>query len=218
MGKFPDFSYEKKLWKKSFRHVAGCDEVGRGCFAGPVVAGCVIFSKSVKKGLAVKINDSKKMTANQREKASYWIKRNASGYGIGKASVSEINKHGIKKASETAFRRAIKNTNKRVDFLLIDAFYLPYVKNLKRKNQLAIVRGDGASFSIASASIIAKVYRDKLMQRLGEAAGFKRFGWGRNKGYGTRKHQRAILNYGITRHHRKQFVETFITVSRKPHA
>ncbi len=211
---FPDFSFEKRIWKKGFRVIAGVDEVGRGCFAGPVVAGCVVFTQNSKfetlNSRQISINDSKKLNPKQRERSSYWIKRNALVYGIGKASVAEINLFGIKKASEIAFRRAIKNCSKRIDYLLIDAFYIPYVKGLRRKNQKPIVKGDTKSISIAAASIIAKVYRDKLMTKLADNPKYNKYRWNDNKGYGTLIHRKAIKRHGITRLHRKKFVETFI--------
>lgn len=188
--------------------IAGVDEVGRGCFAGPVVAGCVAFWQIPNN---IKINDSKKLNPKQRERAAFWIKRNALCYGIGKASVAEINKLGIKKASEIAFRRAIKNCNKRIDYLLIDAFYIPYIKGLRRKNQKPIIKGDNKSVSIAAASIIAKVYRDKLMTKLAQNPKYKKYNWDKNKGYGTLAHRKAIQNNGISRMHRKKFVETFLS-------
>lgn len=211
---FPDFSFEKKFWKKGFKIVAGVDEVGRGCFAGPVVAGCVAFTQNSNfenlNSRQIRINDSKKLNSRERELAAYWIKRNVLVYGIGKASVAEINVFGIKKASEIAFRRAIKNCGKRIDYLLIDAFYIPYVKGLRRKNQKPIVKGDTKSISIAAASVIAKVYRDKLMRKLADNPKYSRYRWNDNKGYGTLSHQKSIKRYGITRFHRKKFVETFL--------
>lgn len=219
----PNFSFERKIGQKGYRTIAGVDEVGRGCFAGPIVAAAVVFRDfvgvlpstlvpplKVNQDPRIVINDSKKLSAKQREIASFWIKRNALCYGIGWASVSQINKLGIKKASEIAFRKAIKNCNKRIDFLLIDAFYIPYVKGLRRKNQKAIIKGDSKSVSIAAASIIAKVYRDRLMVRLSEDPKYKKYKWDRNKGYGTKDHREAILKYGITRLHRKQFVDTWL--------
>jgi ribonuclease HII len=214
----PDVSFEKKIWKKGFRVVVGVDEVGRGSFAGPIVAAVAGFApnsnfdylRSEKLSRRIIINDSKRLTAKQRERSSFWIKRNALCYGIGWASVSQINRLGIKKASEVAFRKAIKRCGKRVDYLLIDAFYIPYVKGLRRKNQKPIIKGDTKSVSIAAASIIAKVYRDKLMQKLGDKSKYRFYGWGRNKGYGTSEHRKAIKKYGMTRLHRKQFVATWI--------
>ena len=212
---FPDFKFEKKLHKKGFRIIAGVDEVGRGCFAGPVVAGCVAFTSDFNFQIpdSVRINDSKKLTEKKRVVADKWIRRNAFAYGIGVASVFQINRLGIKKASEIAFRKAIKNCKVEINYLLIDAFYVPYVRGLRRKNQKPIIKGDTKSISIAAASIIAKVYRDNLMMVLSKKPKFKNYGWGKNKGYGTEKHRNAIKKYGLTRQHRKAFVETWINNS-----
>lgn len=204
------FLYERRLWKEGFRNVVGADEVGRGAFAGPVVAGAVALAPMSnvqlpiynEKGEKIIINDSKKMTPRQRERAARWIKGNALCWGIGQASVAEINRLGMAKATRMAFRRAIAGKN--ADFLLIDAFYLPYTKGLRRKNQLAIVNGDEKSASIAAASIIAKVHRDRAMRTLSRK--HPQYGWGKNKGYGTREHREAIKRHGVTRLHRKVFI------------
>ncbi len=209
----PDFIYEKKLWDGNFNIIAGIDEVGRGSFAGPVVAGCVIFKKSKTLILQtnVEINDSKKLTSSQREIASIWIKENCLTWGIGSASVSEINRLGIKKGTEIAMRRAIKNCKKQIEFILIDAFYIPYTKGLRRKNQKAIIKGDTKSISIAAASIIAKVHRDALMTKLSKNPKYKKYNWHKNKGYGTKEHRDAISKHGATRHHRKLFIRKIIS-------
>lgn len=102
----------------------------------------------------------------------------------------------------------MSDSKKSIDFLLIDAFYLPYTKGLRRKNQLAIIKGDQKSFSIAAASIIAKVYRDNLMVKLSRK--YEKYGWRKNKGYGTKKHIQAIKKWGITRLHRKQFLSKLL--------
>ena len=161
------------------------------------------------------------MTSGQREKAEVWIKDNCLVWGIGKAGVAVINRKGLVKATEMAFRRAIDacsknlesrivnsgkkaeihNSQFKIQFLLVDAFYLPYIRGLRRKNQMAIIKGDEQSFSIAAASIVAKVYRDRLMQELSKT--HKKYGWEKNKGYGTKEHQDAIKRYGVTRLHRK---------------
>lgn len=211
----PSFSFERKLWKKGLKVVAGVDEVGRGCFAGPVVAAAVAFAPiSNEFSNEIIINDSKKMRPRQREKSADWIKKNALAWGIGEAPTSLINRIGMAKATKVAFRRAIAETNRRlrhnINFLLIDAFYIPYVDGLRRKNQKAIIDGDQKSYSVAAASIIAKVYRDKMMRSLSKQAKYKIYGWGRNKGYGTKEHQRTILKYGISRYHRREFVKTFL--------
>lgn len=202
--KIPSFLFEKRAFRRGFRIVAGVDEVGRGSLAGPVVAGCVAFPSGFKASFlaSVRINDSKKLTEKQRLKADKWIRKNCLSFGIGEASVSQINRLGIKKASEIAFRKAISKV--KPNFVLIDAFFIPYVRGLKRKNQLPIINGDEKSISIASASIIAKVYRDRLMVSLG--AKHKNYHWDKNKGYGTKRHQRALKKYGSTRLHRKLFI------------
>ena len=171
----PDFSFEKELWNKGYQMIGGLDEVGRGCFAGPVVAGCVVFSKqtfdtfkggSLQGGRTISIDDSKKLRPHQRDLADEWIRQSCLTWGIGEVAVSLINRIGMGKATKVAFRLAVSDANRRlqssVDFLLIDAFYIPFVRGLSRKNQLAIVDGDAKSFSIAAASIIAKVHRDNL--------------------------------------------------------
>lgn len=222
--KYPNFLFEHRLWKSGYRFIAGVDEVGRGCFAGPVVAGCVVFPENrvlpleerVTRGGGpqIYINDSKKLTPKQREQADKWIRKNATSWGVGEASVSQINRLGIKKATEIAFRKAIHKTSIKtsgIEYLLIDAFYIPYVKGLRRKNQKAMIKGDTKSISIAAASIVAKVYRDKLMTKLGKRPKYRKYGWAKNKGYGTLKHRKAIKKHGITRLHRKTFVETWLT-------
>jgi ribonuclease HII len=225
---YPNLDFERRWWKRGFRLVAGTDEVGRGCFAGPVVASAVAFAPisnyqfpiTNEGGKKIIINDSKKMTARQRELADKWIRENVLCWGIGCASVTEINKVGIGKATKIAFRKAIQKANQmldvrckmseKIDFLLIDAFYIPYTKGLRRKNQMAIIHGDAKSVSIAAASIVAKVYRDKLMQSLGREFKYKKYNWGQNKGYGTKEHREAIVKYGITRYHRKLFLRKMI--------
>jgi ribonuclease HII len=226
----PNFFFERKLWRQGFSYVAGVDEVGRGCFAGPVVAAAVSFDKKVKIPPEIKINDSKKLTPKQREKAEKWIKENSAFWGIGEVSASVINRLGMAKATKMAFRRAINNANNKrkggINFLLIDAFYIPYLRGFpsRRKNarknhnltdskarQLAIVNGDEKSISIAAASILAKVYRDSVMRRLGEKPFYKKYGWIKNKGYGTYEHREAIKKYGITRYHRRDFIKTFLS-------
>lgn len=207
----PDFQEEQALWQKGYEMVIGVDEVGRGCFAGPIVAGAVAFAKETNIN-GVHIDDSKRMKPRQREKSADWICTNAIAYGIGEIGVNIINKMGMKRATDMAFRMALIQATKRVSqkirFVLIDAFYIPYVAGLARKNQKAIVDGDQKSLSIAAASIIAKVYRDALMKRLSKK--HPSYQWGRNKGYGTHDHQEAIKKNGLTKLHRVMFVETFL--------
>lgn len=211
--KRPSFRIEKKLWQR-FTFIAGVDEVGRGSFAGPVVAGCVIFNSHSSFPRNIKVDDSKKLTSRQREKASVWIKKNALSWGVGEIPTALINRLGMARATKMAFRKAVSEARKRlgksIDYLLIDAFFIPYVRGNPKGRQRAIINGDEKSLSIAAASIIAKVYRDKLMLRLSKKVKFKKYGWGKNKGYGTKEHQLAIKTYGITRYHRKAFVKNFL--------
>lgn len=205
----PNFDYEKKYWRRGYKLIGGMDEVGRGSFAGPVVTAAVAFApNSNQLSKLIIINDSKQMRPKQREIAEKWIKENVLAWGIGQASVSQINKLGIRKATEIAFRKAIKNCG-RIDFLLVDAFCVPYVRGLGSKNQLAIIKGDSKSVSISAASIVAKVYRDRLVTKLSKNPKYKKYSWDENKGYGTLKHRKAILKYGVTKQHRKKFVESW---------
>lgn len=212
------FVYELQEINKGYNTVAGADEVGRGAFAGPLVTGVVVFPQNIKlprKNSKVKINDSKKLTQKQREIADIWIRKNALCFGIGEASVNEINRSGLTKSLHSGFRRAVytivSSSKTRIDYLLIDAIKVPYIRGIPCGRQKAIIGGDGLSFSIAAASIIAKVYRDKLMVDLGRSSEFKKYYWCKNKGYGTRAHRDAILKYGICKHHRKAFVNTFLS-------
>lgn len=209
----PNFKYEAFCWENGYGRVAGIDEVGRGSFAGPVVAGCVVFLPDSKFKIPgpVVINDSKKLSSKQREKADKWIRENSLGFGVGVASAARIDKVGIKKASEVAFRKAISSCKLPINYLLIDAFYIPYVRGLRRRNQKAIVKGDERSVSIAAASIVAKVYRDRLMTKLGRNPKYRKYGWVGNKGYGTRAHRNAIKKHGVTGQHRKTFVDTWLS-------
>lgn len=241
--KLPDFSEERKLWRKGFKVVIGVDEVGRGAWAGPVVASAVCFGQRVLPGfipirrpppqsgvraldggpprdiLTVGINDSKALRSRKRRQLADIIKECSLGWTIGEVGVGKINKVGIGKATSAAMRRAITTLLKRSDleggqtspgkaFILVDGFHVRYLAGIGLKNQKAIKKGDQKSISIAAASILAKVYRDKLMKKLSRK--YPQYGWGRNKGYGTKKHQEAILKYGTTRLHRRQFVETFL--------
>lgn len=214
----PNFLHEIATYQKGYKTIGGADEVGRGAFAGPLVTGVVVFPQDIKfprKNSKVKIDDSKKITQKQREAADIWIRENALCFGIGEASVNEIKKKGLTKSLHSGFRRAIYNAVSsnaaRIDFLLIDAIKVPYIRGIPHDKQKAIMGGDGLSFSIAAASIIAKVYRDKIMTKLGKIPKFSKYYWQKNKGYGTRAHRNAILNHGICKHHREAYVKTFLS-------
>lgn len=194
----PTLDYEADLWKKGYKLICGIDEVGRGCFAGPLVVGAVIFPLNTKliKGVA----DSKLLKPNIREALESKIKTQAISWAVAEVSVSVINKVGIGRATQVAFRKVVKSLNEKPDFILIDAFY---IKHFNRKKQLAIIKGDQRCFSIAAASIIAKIYRDKLMQKLHKR--YPQYGFLKHKGYGTKLHQAAIKKYGFCREHRTSF-------------
>ena len=216
----PDLVEEKKLWKNGYKYIIGIDEVGRGAFAGPVVVGAVIFDKRdpCTKIILSEINDSKLLNPKNREKLDKEIRTCAQFYSIAQVGVSIINKAGIGKATKIAFRKVVKsiicNENQEIQnskyqilntkyFMLVDGFHIKYIKGIGLKNQKAIIKGDRKSISIAAASIIAKVYRDKLMKDL--AKKYREYHFEDNKGYGTKEHQIAIKKYGLSRIHRKSF-------------
>jgi ribonuclease HII len=176
---------------------AGCDEAGRGCYAGPVVAAAVILPKNFKHPL---LNDSKKLSESQREILRPIIEEQAIAWGIGVVDHEEIDRTNILKASFKAMHKAIDQMTKRPALLLIDGNrFIPYFQIPHQ----CFVKGDGRFASIAAASIIAKTYRDRLMQDLHTE--FPQYGWDRNKGYGTATHRKAIEIHGLCRYHRKSF-------------
>ena len=174
---------------------AGVDEVGRGCLAGPVVSAAVIL----KKGINLKLlKDSKKITFRKRENISEHIKEN-SYFAIGLATVEEILKLNILHASLLSMKRAINQLIIKPDITLIDGNFAP----AGIKNYRTIINGDAKVKAISAASIIAKVYRDRLMIKLSKK--FSNYAWDRNFGYGTKAHLKGLKKFGITAHHRKGF-------------
>jgi len=184
--------------------VVGIDEVGRGPLAGPVVAVAVYIKRSLWKNFLkkypkiIKINDSKKISKKIREEL-YNILINIIPFGVGAASVKEIEEKNILQASLIAMERAYTSLKISADFVLVDGINAPKIK----ANVKAIKNGDNKSISIASASIIAKVIRDNLMKKLSYK--YPEFFWNRNSGYGTKLHIDKIKLLGITPHHRKSF-------------
>lgn len=176
---------------------AGCDEAGRGCLAGPVVAAAVVLPNKFKNSL---LNDSKKLTEKQREKLYPIIKKEALSYGIGVVDWIEIDKINILNASFLAMHRAVDQLKQKPELLLIDGNrFNPYPEI----DHECIIKGDGKFMSIAAASILAKVYRDQLMQQLD--AEFPVYQWKKNKGYPTKAHRSAIFEHGDCKYHRKTF-------------
>ncbi len=197
----PDFELEKNMNCP----VAGIDEAGRGPWAGPVVAGAVIVKdRNLPADLLNGLDDSKKLTAKKRE-ALYQrlFEEEAAGrlvIGIGEASAQEIDEMNILQATFLAMKRAVKALPVAPEQALIDGNRLP--KDFPCRAQ-AVVKGDGRSLSIAAASIVAKVYRDRLMCRLAEK--YPYYGFEKNAGYGTALHIEALKRYGVTSEHRKSY-------------
>jgi ribonuclease HII len=195
----PNFSFEAK--HKGL--VAGVDEVGRGSLAGPVIAAAVILGTShLSTRLLSEINDSKMLAKQKREYVYNELKllEDKGTYtSIGKASVEEIDDLNILQASLLAMKRAIEKLAIQPSAVLVDGNQIPKVY----MSANSIKKGDSVSFSIAAASIVAKITRDRLMEKLGLL--FPQYGWKNNAGYGTLEHRNALANHGVTPHHRKSF-------------
>jgi ribonuclease HII len=176
--------------------IAGVDEVGRGCLAGPVFAAAVILNDNIN---TKNIKDSKKINFQNRILLSEYIKKN-SIYAIGVASVSEIYKINILNASLLSMERAIKKLRKRPALAYIDGIFTPENTSIKCK---AFIKGDEKIACISAASIIAKVSRDLFMIKLSKK--YPKYKWDKNFGYGTYAHLSGLKKYGITKHHRKKF-------------
>jgi len=189
-------SYEEGFWSRGFSRVAGVDEVGRGPLAGPVVAAAVILPP----GCAVPgARDSKTLSPARRELLADEILARAHAVGLGAASVREIDRLNILVATRLAMARALAHLTEPPDHVVVDGLR---VKDLGWDHD-AVVGGDGLVHSIACASILAKVVRDRLMGRL--AVRYPGYGWETNMGYGTRKHRGALERMGPTAHHRLTF-------------
>jgi ribonuclease HII len=191
----PDFAMELAAGGR----VAGVDEAGRGPLAGPVVAAAVILPADMPPGLADSLDDSKKLTADQRLAAFAALRASAAEIGIGAASVGEILQLNILHASMLAMRRAVVRLGTPPDLALVDGNYPPKLGCAVR----CVVGGDALSLSVAAASIVAKVVRDRAMNLL--AVRFPGYGWDRNAGYATAAHRDALRRLGPTRHHRAGF-------------
>ncbi|MGJ1206349.1 ribonuclease HII [Sphingobacterium lactis] len=176
---------------------AGCDEAGRGCLAGPVFAAAVIFPVGYCNPI---LNDSKKLSEQKRMELRPIIEREALAYAVASVSAEEIDKINIHKASYLAMHKALDALNIKPGYLLIDGNkFIPY----QQVPHTCIVKGDGKYLSIAAASILAKTYRDEYMA--GIANDFPDYDWLKNKGYPTIKHRQAVIQLGLTPHHRKTF-------------
>ncbi|MBO9478667.1 ribonuclease HII [Shimia sp. R11_0] len=192
----PDYSFEAAARALGATRIAGVDEVGRGPLAGPVTAAAVVLDpENIPEGL----NDSKKLSAKKRDVLAKDIHRLAE-VSIVHVSVAEIDEHNILRASHIAMERAVAGLSKAPDHLLIDGNMIP--KGLTIQSQ-AVVKGDAKSLSIAAASIVAKTSRDALMMDLAQQ--FPGYGWETNAGYPSPKHKAALIELGVTPHHRRSF-------------
>ncbi len=195
----PDYSYEQKAMSSGFSAVCGVDEAGRGPLAGPVCAAAVILPEgAVIEGL----NDSKKLTEKKREALFDKVKETAISWSVAFASIEEIEEHNILNATFIAMNRAIEGLNVSADFAIIDGNRVP--KGIKVPCE-TVVKGDSKSMSVAAASILAKVSRDRLMLELDEK--YPQYEFKRHKGYGTALHIEKIKEYGPSECHRPSFLK-----------
>ncbi len=196
----PDYAHESRLLKIVTGPICGVDEAGRGPLAGPVVAAAVILDRG---HIPAGLNDSKKLSEDRREKLFPLIMQMAVAVGVGEASVEEIDLVNIRQATHLAMARAVRALAIPAQFALVDGNDAPA---LSCKCE-TLIKGDGLSLSIAAASIIAKVTRDRLMARLhDEHPGYN---WRSNKGYGTPDHHNGLKIHGVTIHHRRSFAPIY---------
>jgi ribonuclease HII len=193
----PTLAREWALWRSGARRVAGVDEVGMACLAGPVVAAALVVKPYCRKIPGVR--DSKTLSLQQRERLYGEILKRAAGVGVGAASVREINQMNILRASHLAMWRALRRVSP-YDHALIDG---REIREIDLGPHTAIVDGDALSYAIACASIVAKVTRDRLMVRL--AARYPGYGWEHNVGYATRRHLQGLRECGLTPFHRTSY-------------
>ena len=185
-----------KSWSQQYIE-AGCDEVGRGCLCGPVVAAAVIIDEGFQQNL---INDSKKLTFKTRLQLDDCIRNNVVDYAIAEVAPDFIDEHNILNASIHAMHLALDQLKTRPEFILVDGNRFHPYQSIPHE---CIVKGDAKLLSIACASILAKNYRDRMMIALHKE--FPDYGWATNMGYATKQHQEALNSYGPTIHHRRSF-------------
>ncbi len=196
------FEYDKSMLSDKIKYIAGVDEVGRGPLAGPVVTACVIMPYS-QDSIINGVFDSKKVSKKNREKLYDEILTNAIAYTIAVEDVKSIDEINILNATIKAMKRSYSELEIKPDLLLIDA-----VKLNIAENEESIIKGDATSYAIASASIVAKVYRDRLMEEYSKS--YPEYDFENNVGYGTKKHIEAIKTYGVTPIHRLSFLKNII--------
>jgi len=198
----PDFSYENEAYENGYKFVCGVDEAGRGPLAGPVCAAAVILPENCEiEGL----NDSKKLSEKKREMLFDIIKEKAVAYSIAYGTLEEIEQYNILEATYIAMNRAIDGLSQKSDFALIDGNRLP--KGIKIPS-VTVVKGDSKSCSIAAASILAKVTRDRLMLEYDKK--YPEYLFAQHKGYGTKAHYEAIARHGVCEIHRLSFLKNVL--------
>ncbi len=198
--------YEKDLYKEGYKFICGVDEAGRGPLAGPVCAAAVILPKDK---IIEGVKDSKKISEKKREELFDIIKKEATAYCIAWASVEEIEEINILNAAMLAMKRAVEGLSVKADYAIVDGNKLPQIAIPCK----AIVKGDALSESIAAASILAKVSRDRLMREYAEK--YPEYQFEKHKGYGTALHNEMILKYGATPIHRKSFLKKLYAKNKK---
>jgi ribonuclease HII len=191
------FEYEHQAHDDGYRFIAGIDEVGRGCLAGPVVAAACILD--IDKTLPDDLNDSKQLTPETRESVAAQIKNDCIAFAIGQVEADEIDRINILEATKKAMLLAIAGLNPAADFLLIDALRLKH----NDLPQRGIIKGDALSASIAAASVLAKTYRDALMKNYADQ--YPKYGFAEHKGYGAASHFAALRSHGPCAIHRITF-------------
>jgi len=201
----PTFDVETRLWQRGLVYVAGLDEAGRGCWAGPVYAGAVMLAPGTE---LPGVRDSKTLAPARRAALLPLIQERALSWGVGWASAEEIDALGILPATRLAMRRALEQLTPPPQALILDALTLPEVP----LPQEAFPRADALALSVAAASIVAKVYRDRWMVEVAEAA-YPGYGFARHKGYGTAQHQAALYAWGPCPLHRRSFAPVARLVS-----
>lgn len=210
----PGVDAELDLVRKGYRSIAGLDEAGRGCWAGPVVAAAVVLPAAVLDApeLLAGVDDSKVLTPHQRNELFELITRTACSWAVGAAPAHVIDACGILEATRLAMQVALLRLPRLPEALLIDAVHL---HNWPCPQQV-LIKGDARSLSIAAASIIAKVWRDRLMDALGRV--WPDYGFASHKGYGTAAHYRALRSYGPSPQHRRSFhpIDAFLTSGAWP--
>lgn len=190
------YKFENELRAEGYKLIAGVDEAGRGSLVGPVVIGAVILPPNL---YLERLNDSKKISAKIREKLFDEITAQAISYSIVEVGIEEIDAVNIYQATKNGMLRAVQNLKVQPEYVLVDAMKL----ELENTPARAIIHGDALSATIAAASILAKVYRDRLADEW--AKNFPAYGFEKNRGYGTKKHLAAIKNFGFCELHRKSF-------------